>query len=116
MQTRLQRLKQRETQKLVGLILGGKLLGVAATLAVVKGVSWYFDTAAGAQTPIAHEANDLVNPMNTMWVLVTAFMVFFMQAGFMALEGGFARSRETVNIMLECIVDTCLAGILFWAF
>ena len=33
--------------------------------------------------------------MNTMWVLVAAFLVFFMQAGFMALEAGFARSRET---------------------
>ncbi|MCU1485852.1 MAG: ammonium transporter [Actinomycetia bacterium] len=116
MRTRLQRLKERETQKLVGVIFGGKLLGVGATLAAIKGVSWYFDTAAGAQEAVAHKANDLVNPINTMWVLITAFLVFFMQAGFMALEGGFARSRETVNIMLECIVDTCLAGLLFWGF
>ena len=65
---------------------------------------------------VAHTANDLVNPVNTMWVLVTAFLVFFMQAGFMALEAGFARSRETVNVLLECIVDTCLCGLLFWAF
>ena len=32
-----------------------------------------------------------VNPINTMWVLITAFLVFFMQAGFMFLEAGFAR-------------------------
>ena len=32
------------------------------------------------------------------------------------LEAGFARSRETVNILIECIVDTCLCGLLFWAF
>jgi Amt family ammonium transporter len=51
-----------------------------------------------------------------VWVLVTAFLVFFMQAGFMMLEAGFARTRETVNVLLECIVDTCLCGILFWAF
>jgi Amt family ammonium transporter len=116
MRTRLQRLKEWETQKLVGVILGGKMLGIGATLGVIKGVSWYFETAAGAQEPIVHKANDLINPVNTIWVLVTAFLVFFMQAGFMALEGGFARSRETVNIMLECIVDTCLAGLLFWGF
>ena len=48
-------------------------------------------------------------------MLVTAFLVFFMQAGFMALEAGFARSRESVNIMMECIFDTCLCGILYWA-
>ena len=50
-----------------------------------------------------------------MWVLVAAFLVFFMQAGFMALEAGFARSRESVNIMMECIFDTCLCGLLYWA-
>ena len=51
-----------------------------------------------------------------MWVLVTAFLVFFMQAGFMMFEGGFARTREVSNIMIECIVDTALCGILFYAF
>src|SRR5436190_19024922 len=51
-----------------------------------------------------------------MWTLVAAFLVFFMQAGFMMLEAGFARTREVVNILLECIVDTALCGILFWAF
>ena len=34
-----------------------------------------------------------------MWVLVTAFLVFFMQAGFMFLEAGFAR---TVNRSTSC--------------
>ncbi len=58
---------------------------------------------------------DIINATNTVWVLVTAFLVFFMQAGFMMLEAGFARTRETVNVLLECIVDTCLCAILFWA-
>jgi Amt family ammonium transporter len=31
------------------------------------------------------------------------------------LEAGFCRSRETVNVLMECIVDTCLCGILFYA-
>ena len=59
---------------------------------------------------------DVVNSLNTVWVLVAAFLVFFMQAGFMMLEAGFARTREVVNVLLECIVDTCLCGLLFWAF
>ena len=49
-------------------------------------------------------------------MLVTAFLVFFMQAGFMMLEGGFARTREVSNVMIECIVDTGLCGLLFYAF
>ncbi len=59
---------------------------------------------------------DVVNVTNTMWVLITAFLVFFMQAGFMMLEAGFARTREVGNILIECIVDTSLCGLLFWAF
>ncbi len=73
------------------------------------------DAAAAAPTP---PNPPYVNPINTMWVLVTAFLVFFMQAGFMFLEAGFARTRESVNVMLEGIVDTSLCGILFymWGF
>src|SRR5437764_1002346 len=118
MRTRLQRLKDWETRKLIAVILGGKLAGVASALAIIKAVTWYFDGAAWAQSaaPIAHQANDFVSPINTVWVLVTAFLVFFMQAGFMGLEAGFARSRETVNVLMECVFDTCLCGLLYWAF
>jgi Amt family ammonium transporter len=114
---RLQRLKERDTRRLFAVILGGKMLGIGALLGMIKGLAWYFDTAAGAAPfqAAAHTANDFVSPINTFWVLVTAFLVFFMQAGFMALEAGFARSRETVNILLECVFDTCLCGLLYWA-
>src|SRR5207244_9711448 len=59
--------------------------------------------------------NDIVNSINTVWTLVAAFLVFGMQVGFTMLEAGFCRSRETVNVLMECIVDTCLCGILFYA-
>ena len=51
---------------------------------------------------------DIVNPINTTWTLLAAFLVFGMQVGFTMLEAGFCRSRETVNVLMECIVDTCL--------
>ena len=62
------------------------------------------------------KGNDIVNPINTVWTLVAAFLVFGMQVGFTMLEAGFCRSRETVNVLMECIVDTCLCGVLFYAF
>lgn len=61
------------------------------------------------------KGNDIVNPLNTFWTLLAAFLVFAMQVGFTMLEAGFCRSRETVNVLMECIVDTCLCGILFYA-
>ncbi|MCW3100904.1 MAG: ammonium transporter [Chthonomonadaceae bacterium] len=69
--------------------------------------------AAAATPPMKAEA--LVNPLNTLWVLLAAFLVFGMQVGFTMLEAGFCRSRETVNVLMECIVDTCLCGVLFFA-
>src|SRR4051794_14733369 len=116
-QRSLRRFKEQDVRKRFAVILGGKMLGIAGVLGAIKGFSFFLETAAGA-SPVqeaAVQANDIVSPINTVWVLVTAFLVFFMQAGFMALEAGFARSRESVNIMMECIFDTCLCGILYWA-
>ena len=64
-------------------------------------------TAAPATPPdplLAVKAADIVNPLNTVWVLVAAFLVFGMQVGFTMLEAGFCRSRETVNVLVECVV------------
>ena len=116
--SRLQRLKSRDTRKLIATLVAGKMLGLGTILALMKGFAWYFESSAHAGPLVqqaATKASDLVSPVNTIWVLVTAFLVFFMQAGFMGLEAGFARSRETVNVLLECVFDTCLCGLLYWA-
>jgi Amt family ammonium transporter len=112
--------RERESRKVFGAYLGAKLIGLAIVMLGAWAITWYFSTKAGAamlgqETPPV-KADQIINPINTMWVLVAAFLVFFMQAGFMMLEAGFARTREISNIMLECIADTCLCGILFWAF
>jgi ammonium transporter, Amt family len=105
-------------RKAVAARLSGKLIGVTLVMAFIYGFTWFFSTQAGAAVPgqAAIKTLDVVNSLNTVWVLVTAFLVFCMQAGFMMLEGGFAREREVSNIMIECVVDTGLCGILFYAF
>ena len=109
------RLRSGNVRRTFALILAGKMIGVALTLLAIKGITAYLFTPAFAEDGAAATVPAYVNPINTMWTLVAAFLVFFMQAGFMALEAGFARTRETVNILLEGIVDTCLCGILFYA-
>jgi Amt family ammonium transporter len=102
-------------RKYGALLLSGKLAGIALLL-----VGIYFmnpgllGSSALAADPVL-KGNDIVNPINTVWTLVAAFLVFGMQVGFTMLEAGFCRSRETVNVLMECIVDTCLCGILFYA-
>ena len=93
----------------------GKMLGLLIILAAMKVVPGLMATPAiAAETYTAHETM-LMNTANTIWTLVAAFLVFGMQAGFVMLEAGFARQRETVNVLMECIFDTCLCGLLFWA-
>jgi Amt family ammonium transporter len=97
-----------------GTLLAGKVSGVLLTLAIMAVVSGAFFThvmAADAEV----KAADCMNPINTTWTLIAAFLVFGMQVGFTMLEAGFCRSRETVNVLVECVVDTCLCGILFYA-
>jgi ammonium transporter, Amt family len=111
-------IKKPDARKFFVAYLGGKMIAVAGIIALMFGTLWFFGNEAGAlgMHDQAVKAADLVSPINTTWTLVTAFLVFFMQAGFMMLEGGFARTRETSNIMIECIVDTGLCGLLFYAF
>src|SRR3954470_4076539 len=110
-------------RKMFGARLGGKFIGVAIVVALIYAFAYLLSSEAANAMPLHSQAVSLkaqltgtINPLNTVWVLVTAFLVFFMQAGFMMLEGGFARTREVSNIMIECIVDTGLCGIIFYAF
>ena len=108
------RLRDPEWRKYGYTLLGGKALGVATLMAAIFAISSFIGTNVHAEDPVL-TGNDIVNPINTVWTLVAAFLVFGMQPGFTMLEAGFCRSRETVNVLMECVVDTCLCGLLFYA-
>jgi Amt family ammonium transporter len=127
------RLKDPEWRRYGKLLIAGKALGVLLTLAIMLVIAVgpsllsgdvhaqatpttapAVPTAAAPAYPTV-TAGDVVNPLNTVWTLVAAFLVFGMQVGFTMLEAGFCRSRETVNVLVECVFDTCLCGILFYA-
>jgi ammonium transporter, Amt family len=109
------RLRDSEWRRYGLLLCGGKGTGLGLVLLLVAFSSGLLGTRVfAADTGV--RASDIVNPINTVWTLLAAFLVFGMQVGFTMLEAGFCRSRETVNVLMECIVDTCLCGILFYAF
>ena len=107
-----------DIRRQVGMLFLGKAIGLAIVLTLIT--RWFLPTLLGAQAaPAAAPPPPLdplltVNAVNTVWVLVAAFLVFAMQVGFVLLEAGFARSRESVNILVEGIADTCICGITFW--
>ena len=101
--------------KLFAAFFGGKMLGLLAVIAAMVLVPGLIGTSAhAADTYTAHETS-IINSLNTVWTLVAAALVFGMQAGFVMLEAGFARRRETVNVLIECVLDTAICGISFWA-
>jgi len=109
------RLRDPDWRRYGKLLFAGKAIGVGVTLLFIVVISGlFFGRVLAADVEV--KAAEVVNPLNTVWVLVAAFLVFGMQVGFTMLEAGFCRSRETVNVLMECIVDTCLCGLLFFAF
>jgi Amt family ammonium transporter len=110
-----ERLHDEEWRRYGRTLLTGKLLGIGVLMLAIACISAVIgESVFAADAPTVNGA-DIVNPINTVWTLIAAFLVFGMQVGFTMLEAGFCRSRETVNVLMECIVDTCLCGVLFYA-
>ena len=52
--------------------------------------------------------------VNTIWGLLGAALVFFMQAGFAMVETGFTRAKNAGNIIMKNLMDFCLGTPIFW--
>ena len=52
--------------------------------------------------------------VNTIWVLVGAALVFFMQAGFAILESGLTRAKNAGNIIMKNLMDFCIGTPVYW--
>ncbi|NCC44579.1 MAG: ammonium transporter [Clostridia bacterium] len=55
-----------------------------------------------------------LSAVNTIWVLVGAALVFFMQAGFAMVETGFTRAKNSGNIIMKNLMDFCIGTPTFW--
>ena len=56
----------------------------------------------------------IFSSVNTIWVLLGAALVFFMQAGFSMCEAGFTRAKNTGNILMKNLMDFCIGTPCFW--
>lgn len=55
-----------------------------------------------------------MSAVNTIWVLVGAALVFFMQAGFAMVEAGFTRAKNSGNIIMKNMMDFCIGTSIYW--
>jgi ammonium transporter, Amt family len=54
--------------------------------------------------------------LDSVWVLGCAALVFGMQAGFLCLESGLTRSKNSINVAMKNLADFSVSFLLFWAF
>jgi len=57
----------------------------------------------------------MYSSVDTIWVLLAAVLVFFMQAGFAMVETGFTRAKNAGNIVMKNLMDFALGTIVYWA-
>jgi len=69
---------------------------------------------AQGEAATAERVADLEVVANTIWTLLAAFLVFWMNAGFGCVEAGFCRSKNAVNILGKNFVVFGLSSIIFW--
>ena len=88
--------------------LGRRQKCCAASM-LIAGLAW----ASGAE---AKTAEELTVALDTIWVLLTASLVFFMNLGFALVESGFCRAKNTVNILSKNFIVFAISCLAFYVF
>jgi ammonium transporter, Amt family len=83
-----------------------KLAVLSGVFAMIPGVAFADD---------GPNLKDLAHSVDTVWVCIAAFLVFFMQAGFALLEAGSTRMKNAGHIAGKNILSFALASLAFWA-
>ncbi|MGF1580870.1 MAG: ammonium transporter [Gemmataceae bacterium] len=87
------------------------LLGLLVGTGVVFGMTPPMASAAEGNDPFA--SSQVI--ADTLWVLIAAFLVFFMNTGFGCVEAGFCRAKNATNILGKNFIVFAISSIAFWA-
>ncbi len=91
-------------------------LGVSGVLASILFLTLFMSTEVFALNGSVEgkEVSAAKYMADTVWVLLAAFLVFFMQAGFAMVESGFTRAKNAVNILMKNLMDFSIGSVAFW--
>jgi ammonium transporter, Amt family len=103
-------MKKRTRVSVLAVLLLAALLGAASALAQDPGSA---ATAESVQK-VTDATNSLATDINVVWVLITGFLVFFMQAGFALVETGFTRSKNVAHTMMMNMMVFCIGAVGYW--
>jgi len=100
-----------------------KAVNWTACIPLAAIICLFWGYAAIAQSPVPTPTIDEVQKsvtaldaaLDTLWVVIAALLVFFMNAGFALLESGFCRRKNAVNILSKNLIVFAIATIAYWA-
>ncbi|HEY9826436.1 MAG TPA: ammonium transporter, partial [Stenomitos sp.] len=90
-------------------------------MSVIFGAGWAYSAIA---TPVLPSTQIIATTnlppstkivADTIWVLFTACLVFFMNAGFAMLEAGFCRTKNAANLLAKNLIVFALTTVAFWS-
>ncbi|NLX46909.1 MAG: ammonium transporter [Euryarchaeota archaeon] len=87
-------------------VLALTLLGLVAMLPAASAAD-----PSGASNPATLEG--VMSSINYIWVLICAFLVFFMQAGFAMVEAGMVRVKNVANVLMKNFMDFVMGTVVF---
>ncbi len=71
---------------------------------------------ASESADVLPAAKTLAADLDPIWVILSAALVFFMQAGFLMLETGLVRAKNSINVAIKNLVDYVAGSVMFLAF
>jgi Amt family ammonium transporter len=68
----------------------------------------------GSEAALEAATAEIGTSLDTVWMLLAAMLVFFMQPGFALVEAGFTRTKSTANILMKNFMDFMMGSLLFY--
>ncbi|MGL5835160.1 MAG: ammonium transporter [Waterburya sp.] len=81
------------------------IIGIVLFLVVEPAVAHRSSSAALLEASIR---------LDTLWLIVTGCLVFFMNAGFAMLEAGLCQQRNATNVLAKNLIVFCVSVLAFW--
>lgn len=88
-------------------------MAVVGTLLSLLVLGWAGSAAAQDAAPAAPAIDNTKVALDTIWVMITGFLVFFMNLGFAMVESGLCRAKNTVNILFKNFIVFAASSLAF---
>ncbi|WP_106830980.1 ammonium transporter [Parabacteroides pacaensis] len=99
---------------LIGLFLALPIVAQEATDSIAVTTTTGMASTTENVADLVSQLVEQQHSLDTVWVILAAILVFWMQPGFALVEAGFTRVKNTANILMKNLLDFAIGSVLFW--